>query len=141
MYNDSNETKQHVTADKSKDEFIGGKVKNLTLRLYMNRPQDKKVWDILCSLDKVGYKTMTRFLKDAALFYYQCRIEGRVVNSKEEMEVKFKQCLREVLTEQGYFTSKEKTSPKPQIEVTEKEESTEDEEFDETAIYRTFDFF
>jgi hypothetical protein len=140
MYNDRNKTKQPVTTNKSKEEGTGKKVKYLTLRLYMDRPQDNKLWDILCSLDKLGYKTMTRFLKDAILFHYQCKVEGRAVNSKEEMEVTLKQCLREVFAEQGYLTSTKKTSPKPQMETAPKEECTEDEEFDEVTMYQTFDF-
>lgn len=76
-------------------------VKRASFRFYLNRKEDKAIWDMLRNLEPVGYTSMQEFANDAFSCYYNWLLNQRVPYLRSEIEADFKQWMREVLATEG----------------------------------------
>lgn len=128
--------------------MLGQEVKRASFRFYMNRKEDKEIWDMLRNLESVGYTSMQDFANDAFSCYYNWLLERRVPYLRSEIEADFKEWMREVLATEGIGVVREGqattggdlgvAAAKPDDGNIQKEEP--EAAIEEDALNRAYDF-
>gem|GEM_PF-3014437 len=127
-------------------------VKRASFRFYMNRKEDKEIWDMLRNLEAVGYASLQEFANDAFLHYYKWLLERRVPYLRNEIEAEFKRWMQEVLSLEEICISRageDKADGYSSVETVKEAgkeigkkagEEPEAVEIEEDAINRAYDF-
>lgn len=110
----------------------GREIKRISIRYNLEQEKDRKVWDILHSLDTVDYISRQEFMNNAIIHYRKWLEAKEAAALPEGMETKFKRWMKEVLFESGVniTTERQEASDIKSTKVIDEKEEAFDKSLD-----------